>query len=151
MPSIRKGTIHVSIPRSGFCSFKHTWDPTIARYRDVSIPRSGFCSFKLISPTLPAQENTSFNPSVGILFIQALFNAITSIDCAVSIPRSGFCSFKPGTPRSPALYEIVSIPRSGFCSFKPRMPSYEGTETIVSIPRSGFCSFKLYRLSAVLA
>jgi len=39
--------------------------------RDVSIPRSGFCSFKLSASSLHPQVAYSFNPSVGILFIQA--------------------------------------------------------------------------------
>jgi len=42
-----------------------------ATYHPVSIPRSGFCSFKLESSLNTVPGWTSFNPSVGILFIQA--------------------------------------------------------------------------------
>jgi len=38
----------------------------------VSIPRSGFCSFKLNESRTRSPRPGCFNPSVGILFIQAL-------------------------------------------------------------------------------
>ena len=61
----------VSIPRSGFCSFKRGAGRGPAGSAIVSIPRSGFCSFKpLVGPLLPVAQ-LRFNPSVGILFIQA--------------------------------------------------------------------------------
>ena len=85
-----------------------------------------------------------FNPSVGILFIQATipvrygnvlglfqslgrdsvhssFNAVMrrELKAEVSIPRSGFCSFKPYRSICIPFLCQVSIPRSGFCSFKP--------------------------------
>jgi len=39
----------------------------------VSIPRSGFCSFKRWSVATDRKAPSRFNPSVGILFIQAAF------------------------------------------------------------------------------
>ncbi len=40
-------------------------------------------------------EKSSFNPSVGILFVQAGENdSPLRVGCCVSIPRSGFCLFK---------------------------------------------------------
>ena len=64
--------VAVSIPRSGFCSFKLVQARTRVRCGDVSIPRSGFCSFKRRSFGMQAVELCGFNPSVGILFIQAV-------------------------------------------------------------------------------
>ena len=60
----------------------------------VSIPRSGFCSFKRFSWIAASGSEISFNPSVGILFIQARVSYPFRWDRSVSIPRSGFCSFK---------------------------------------------------------
>ena len=90
-------TSQVSIPRSGFCSFKrlqalresvisttfqslgrdsvHSSSGVGAEVEslvDVSIPRSGFCSFKPLQREWKHPHCTSFNPSVGILFIQAV-------------------------------------------------------------------------------
>jgi len=44
----------------------------------VSIPRSGFCSFKLLSNQYNRQSSNCFNPSVGILFIQAYIPGISA-------------------------------------------------------------------------
>ena len=188
----------VSIPRSGFCSFKpgavgvvdvggKTFQ-SLGRdsvhsslhsrrvedtARAVSIPRSGFCSFKPFAHISPRQAPPCFNPSVGILFIQAsslrpshkgrrefqslgrdsvhssrMESAVTEVDMLVSIPRSGFCSFKP---------HQCHRHEYRYCSFNPsvgilfiqasRSPPAGADRTGVSIPRSGFCSFKLVALS----
>ena len=133
----------VSIPRSGFCSFKleappgaqgpvafqslgrdsvHSSCQSIYSLRlgaPVSIPRSGFCSFKLRGTILLMGQAASFNPSVGILFIQApLATEMAPAMTTVSIPRSGFCSFKQHPSPTQKMERGVSIPRSGFCSFK---------------------------------
>ncbi len=110
----------VSIPRSGFCSFRqhsesliaeamsqfqslgrdsvrsdHAITINVASLRMVSIPRSGFCSFRLPDGWRERREQLGFNPSVGILFVQtaAMQKAAKGMK-QVSIPRSGFCSFR---------------------------------------------------------
>jgi len=170
------------------------------RARAVSIPRSGFCSFKPARRTRRATGPYGFNPSVGILFIQASNYDNIIPYFLVSIPRSGFCSFKlyaiqntlkysklfqslgrdsvhssvvlkkqevlsamfqslgrdsvhssvVGTPDR-ARFSLVSIPRSGFCSFKLCRPGQLLNDVIVSIPRSGFCSFKLGLVQSLVA
>ena len=110
----------------------------------VSIPRSGFCSFKPCHSSVPCHRHASFNPSVGILFIQAdrvgsgrrrvdsfnpsvgiLFIQAQGTVAALSDLAGGF---NPSvgilfiqaiaTARDVAGATLVSIPRSGFCSFK---------------------------------
>jgi len=135
--------VQVSIPRSGFCSFKLVYLLVSHCNLPVSIPRSGFCSFKLDwePPTILAKDG--FNPSVGILFIQALlvdegivpsewFQSLGRDSVHSSIERFGVDNLPNG----------VSIPRSGFCSFKLSANGRKVRMTTVSIPRSGFCSFK---------
>ena len=137
---------------------------------DVSIPRSGFCSFKLIGLRMSNRLQKSFNPSVGILFIQAfsLHYRRRNMDEFQSLGRDSVHSSELGHPGPAGLFgqAAVSIPRSGFCSFKPGCgcsddigcPGFNpsvgilfiqaGTGDrpmiiiVVSIPRSGFCSFK---------
>jgi len=158
----------------------------------VSIPRSGFCSFKpdIRARRVPMQYG--FNPSVGILFIQA--DALPE-DFGfmkwVSIPRSGFCSFKqcsmPTGTRSTTRFQSLgrdsvhsscwpaclgaspawfqSLGRDSVHSSPAWPPVFAPIEMFqslgrdsvhsssatawaapggpgVSIPRSGFCSFK---------
>ena len=114
--------------------------------RGVSIPRSGFCSFKQNQAEESLVEGVGFNPSVGILFIQAhshswscccseyRFNPSVGILFiqardfgAGEHSRFGFnpsvgILFIQAYPERfhHALIPPVSIPRSGFCSFKPR-------------------------------
>ena len=111
----------------------------------VSIPRSGFCSFKLWPRAIVGGLGRKFQ-SLGR---DSVHSSIATLerrkeDAEVSIPRSGFCSFKhyywTGCYRTPGQ---VSIPRSGFCSFKQQRPTHVPPVAVVSIPRSGFCSFKL--------
>ena len=159
----------VSIPRSGFCSFKPLSNTWLISATTVSIPRSGFCSFKLIQLPAAGVEASSFNPSVGILFIQAPSLSTDSVHLlkfqslgrdsvhssshigsdvtrlpSVSIPRSGFCSFKhTWCSRTESLYwAFQSLGRDSVHS-----SSLVGLHLVeiddVSIPRSGFCSFKL--------
>ena len=85
----------VSIPRSGFCSFKPTCGTSEIQGAGVSIPRSGFCSFK---PELDA---------VGA-YLTAMFQ---------SLGRDSVHSSRRGK-ENPKSQKEVSIPRSGFCSFK---------------------------------
>ena len=111
----------------------------------VSIPRSGFCSFKPLNPATVLAAMKGFNPSVGILFIQAatrkgrkyayeMFQSLgrdsvhSSKSHCYPLARSS-PSFNPSVGilfiqadvalQFNALLEDVSIPRSGFCSFKP--------------------------------
>jgi len=110
----------VSIPRSGFCSFKlHHKKMTIVPLLSVSIPRSGFCSFKRCGRPVAQYVETGFNPSVGILFIQAPKVSGLAI-CRMtfqSLGRDSVHSSARGMRIHPH-YKTVSIPRSGFCSFK---------------------------------
>ena len=114
-------TAIVSIPRSGFCSFKH------GSQRRSDLDRNPFQSLGRDSVHSSHKRlyqsikiGPGFNPSVGILFIQAPTTLnIQGMMVTVSIPRSGFCSFKRCTTDSTGhKHSYVSIPRSGFCSFK---------------------------------
>ncbi len=111
---------NVSIPRSGFCLFKPTRTPPRTRsLKPVSIPRSGFCLFKPGRRVQLHIGRLGFNPSVGILFVQALaayFFDLSKIK--VSIPRSGFCLFKLGIPLGGGLdrWEFQSLGRDSVCS-----------------------------------
>ena len=145
----------VSIPRSGFCSFrlgmsgqKKWWQQGFqSLVRDsahsdlvlpsnsfifipVSIPRSGFCSFRLYEPGEIMSVVLSFNPSFGILLIQTFRRILC---CA---PESAFQSLVRDSAHSDG-YRValvlraipVSIPRSGFCSFRPISTGSTGTSS----------------------
>ena len=61
----------------------------------VSIPRSGFWVFKHGFPAQGGRRVCCFNPSVGILGVQAaVARILREIKRRVSIPRSGFWVFK---------------------------------------------------------
>ena len=158
----------VSIPRSGFCSFKRRWRSGGGRHSSVSIPRSGFCSFKqhpnamamtamrmfqslgrdsvhsssswdlVKTRVLPFQSlgrdsvHSSltwrailllavgrFNPSVGILFIQA-FKPTYYCETRPRFQSLGRDSVHSSMVDGGGYGQLgnVSIPRSGFCSFK---------------------------------
>jgi len=86
----------VSIPRSGFCSFRPAQAVNQIERFLVSIPRSGFCSFRLGEDHQWEEHSHQFQ-SLGR-------DSVRSDRCslhfspylpAVSIPRSGFCSFRP--------------------------------------------------------
>jgi len=128
----------VSIPRSGFCSFKLQNEQSKRADFVVSIPRSGFCSFKRQRVAVVASRKIGFNPSVGILFIQA-FTPLGGLPCVshVSIPRSGFCSFKHHLEPAASREAGVSIPRSGFCSFKRRQKQWPDMESTGFNPSVG--------------
>ena len=160
----------VSIPRSGFWVFKLASSIVPIRWcaRLVSIPRSGFWVFKRPSAQCSAWPACSFNPSVGILGVQARLSrwAIGYL-LAVSIPRSGFWVFKlcmhhlwsdpnerfnpsvgilgvqaqPMPQNAHSLPGFQSLGRDSGCS------SFCGcgawfVKVVVSIPRSGFWVFK---------
>ena len=111
----------VSIPRSGFWVFKPTSRGTIQRHRrQVSIPRSGFWVFKHHGTVQQCYGWLGFNPSVGILGVQAsTFVAPASWEFWFqSLGRdSGCSSFYLG--KQFGNFHAVSIPRSGFWVFKP--------------------------------
>ena len=158
----------VSIPRSGFCSFKHCRGIISNARWLVSIPRSGFCSFKLEQitqfPLAPRCFNPSvgilfiqaapgahsrsvtgcFNPSVGILFIQALFHC-NSTQYHIEFQSLGRDSVhsSPMTPNSTAMNPAMfqSLGRDSVHS-SCMLCYIIGSNAPVSIPRSGFCSFK---------
>ena len=99
--------------------------------------------FKQDTTWLVLASLTSFNPSVGILGVQAgAVEAVVGGGAAVSIPRSGFWVFKqPAGPLHPDR-RAVSIPRSGFWVFKLGTRTGRPQGRSVSIPRSGFWVFK---------
>ena len=77
----------------------------------VSIPRSGFWVFKLRSCASDAKGQYGFNPSVGILGVQAqTYRSMSIRFSTVSIPRSGFWVFKR---------RICRIDRFSFSCFNP--------------------------------
>jgi len=135
---------------------------------EVSIPRSGFCSFKRAQRGQSGGRMGRFNPSVGILFIQAgalsecrptwaSFNpsvGILFIQASRSVlfhfAKMGFQSLgRDSVHSSPALSRQHPLQ----CGFNPSVgilfiQAEQGWEDGyhegrgVSIPRSGFCSFK---------
>ena len=135
----------VSIPRSGFCSFKlcgkHrrlfllqrfnpsvgilfiqasrplTLDEVLGEFQ--SLGRDSVHSSLVVSIATHL-TSPSFNPSVGILFIQATARATNPVRSPKfqSLGRDSVHS-STGMPHTSALSSVVSIPRSGFCSFKP--------------------------------
>ena len=112
----------------------------------VSIPQSEFSSFKLRPKGLNRCVLSSFNSSVGILFIQACgLWRDPGNGQAVSIPQSEFSSFKlAGCARGMKTVSQVSIPQSEFSSFKHGSGNFVRQPYIaVSIPQSEFSSFKL--------
>ena len=131
-PSV--GILFIQAPLRGYNAFIHEQFQSLGRdsvhsslseqarldgSEDVSIPRSGFCSFKPYFTYLEKGERSSFNPSVGILFIQASYNVAISLTPMrfQSLGRDSVHSSYPGD-LSIVIGEKVSIPRSGFCSFK---------------------------------
>ena len=88
----------------------------------VSIPRSGFWVFKRDRLDLHHLILAGFNPSVGILGVQA---SLVKIRPAVglvfqSLGRDSGCSSYPAAAGL-GLGGEVSIPRSGFWVFKPSL------------------------------
>ena len=125
--------------------FIQAWRPRPPRDGSkVSIPRSGFCSFKRNTRRGLTDMCKGFNPSVGILFIQASpWHWVTTPTVPFqSLGRDSVHSSCEGCG-APLPSGAVSIPRSGFCSFKRGIIDRPAPPVPVSIPRSGFCSFKL--------
>ena len=88
---------------------------------NVSIPRSGFWVFK--PPVLLRKTAISnrFNPSVGILGVQARFALCPGSRMLLfqSLGRDSGCSSHEAEQEAIEERE-VSIPRSGFWVFKPK-------------------------------
>ena len=109
----------------------------------VSIPRSGFWVFKPQPQLVRSMEICCFNPSVGILGVQAGPQPRHHLrQQKVSIPRSGFWVFKLHQGLAMWWKSDVSIPRSGFWVFKLSVLGPSTCIGQVSIPRSGFWVFK---------
>ena len=107
-----------SLGRDSGCSSLWTL-PSVLEYTFVSIPRSGFWVFKLSHPLAFLGVSVSFNPSVGILGVQArlpyyLHVIVISFQ---SLGRDSGCSSQH-TDGSGGQHHQVSIPRSGFWVFK---------------------------------
>ena len=135
--------VRVSIPRSGFCSFKLYHCRRQWCLNGVSIPRSGFCSFKPTPISLPISNLACFNPSVGILFIQA--PVLSTVDTAIK----GFQSLGRDSVHSSWTSQLSKDFNGQFQSLGRDSVHSSGARyrddricLPVSIPRSGFCSFK---------
>ena len=162
-----KEILAVSIPRSGFWVFKREWRPNQGRRPAVSIPRSGFWVFKHVKKHSVLLSVLSFNPSVGILGVQAsppppvsspmpCFNPSVGIlgvqACRSPVRRLCLACFNPSVgilgvqatneEKKPQQHPQVSIPRSGFWVFKQPCSACAPYSETVSIPRSGFWVFK---------
>ena len=158
----------VSIPRSGFCSFKHSPAARGGAIDHVSIPRSGFCSFKPKARTAVFIPSSCFNPSVGILFIQAIlldsrewrknkFQSLgrdsvhSSWTPATAVHFDGqFQSLGRDSVHSSSVNWLAIMgsgrrfnPSVGILFIQAHLSVSDGCSGwFVSIPRSGFCSFK---------
>jgi len=111
----------VSIPRSGFCSFKHNRHCIVPVRIWCFNPSVGILFIQALTATWSQMHFGSFNPSVGILFIQARAEVQTDL-CSgrfQSLGRDSVHSSVACTSKSHYIF-TVSIPRSGFCSFKRR-------------------------------
>ena len=134
----------------------------------VSIPRSGFWVFKRPLSRLRRRPGRSFNPSVGILGVQACASSYQTQRKwqFQSLGRDSGCSSRQH-PQRQTRQPRVSIPRSGFWVFKQKRQQLDiaklrkfqslgrdsgcssgshGDNLVlwptVSIPRSGFWVFK---------
>ena len=136
-------TLFQSLGRDSGCSSDSGWRGDVSSAR-VSIPRSGFWVFKRRRRWPPRRRPASFNPSVGILGVQAWL-AIKASSGNVefqSLGRDSGCSSEV-TPDVLDQLVQVSIPRSGFWVFKLDLDKQpQGGDDLVSIPRSGFWVFK---------
>ena len=93
-----------------------------------------------------------FNPSVGILGVQAAARCCDPTRCQLfqSLGRDSGCS-SVLSARCGLGCMFVSIPRSGFWVFKHTIVPFHSLSTLVSIPRSGFWVFKLRALLCTAA
>ena len=131
-----------SLSRDSGCSSQRTGSGR-RRRNTVSIPQSGFWVFKQFALGNRTRQCTCFNPSVGILGVQAR----RPLAChhhlrQVSIPQSGFWVFKPGRTPGGERKTAVSIPQSGFWVFKPQsiLNRKRGIGKFQSLSRDSGCS-----------
>ena len=109
-------------------------------------PSVGILGVQAPQATFLQTNQLSFNPSVGILGVQAgAGDSYWQASTSVSIPRSGFWVFKLTYGEFKPWLNSVSIPRSGFWVFKLNKLKLLTVAILVSIPRSGFWVFKLRR------
>ena len=111
-----------SLGRDSGCSSNKGGYIIVTLYR-VSIPRSGFWVFKRRYLVDVGHEPACFNPSVGILGVQAFQprNSPAAMGQFQSLGRDSGCS-SLGTRDAAAGRSGVSIPRSGFWVFKRLRP-----------------------------
>ena len=109
-----------SLGRDSGCS-SHLRDAERYLIDAVSIPRSGFWVFKRRSSCGARCGRPSFNPSVGILGVQATTNLLYAMDIDLfqSLGRDSGCSSLRFVDQLRQVLD-VSIPRSGFWVFKHR-------------------------------
>ena len=167
MAAARRGSMFQSLGRdSGCSSLNRIMDGNVSLI--VSIPRSGFWVFKRTEGKRGQTPTRGFNPSVGILGVQApperpehalnpQFQSLgRDSGCSShqdgqtreterkfqSLGRDSGCS-SPTRPTPTGQAHAVSIPRSGFWVFKLIASRCRCRIPLVSIPRSGFWVFKL--------
>ena len=142
----------VSIPRSGFCSFRRLHAEGAIYDEFVSIPRSGFCSFRLLSrkcraffhpafqslvrdsahsDILPSQDHKSASLFQSLVRDSAHSDLSSSRDDTLVAsgfnPSFGILLIQTTYPMLVKFLNLwVSIPRSGFCSFRQSIKSISG-------------------------
>ena len=131
-----------SLGRDSGCSSRIQFD-AVTSHVQVSIPRSGFWVFKQKRQSDHSNAQSCFNPSVGILGVQAPLPQYLQRPAPLfqSLGRDSGCSSYPRAS-APVFCGQVSIPRSGFWVFKRADGKPNKRGKFVSIPRSGFWVFK---------
>ena len=118
MAAARRGSMFQSLGRdSGCSSLNRIMDGNVSLI--VSIPRSGFWVFKQRREEATAAPPRGFNPSVGILGVQAMImvGLLSVVRRFQSLGRDSGCSSEYSAHPATSLLS-VSIPRSGFWVFK---------------------------------
>jgi len=141
----------VSIPRSGFCSFRLVQSSSSPPPSGVSIPRSGFCSFRLCRYCCALMSlYRCFNPSFGILLIQTCLAYNPNSWRGGFNPSFGILLIQTSVPQSRLLRIMLfqSLVRDSAHSDSGRV-SCLSPFRFVSIPRSGFCSFRRFLCIAI--
>ena len=101
---------------SGCSSSAMLWSSS--RSSCVSIPRSGFWVFKRWRPRSSRRFLPRFNPSVGILGVQALRSCARSRKYSQfqSLGRDSGCSSENGAPTKAVVRQFQSLGRDSGCS-----------------------------------
>ncbi len=143
-PMHRRGALFQSLGRDSVCSSTGAQRASFGRRR-VSIPRSGFCLFKRSPQAARLVLECGFNPSVGILFVQAEAADWRCSQCGSFNPSVGILFVQACMLHCKRLSSSLfqSLGRDSVCSSCKKRP-FDLVVRLVSIPRSGFCLFKLW-------